>query len=205
MIPAEYRLERVVAALVERLDGARRSYPDEAELRAGAERVAAEHVDAAIAEWSATGFSDTPQAHAAFLRREVLETALPRFVREAARMNRSEASGHGLGPLATPVGRVGLVAFALAFLWFVLLRFAYMPAEWPLIALDLSLPFWPDIAAWLSRRRYQAALQGLVDDTRRIQEQALVYEAPTARPAGQAGSGAQDAVRHAPPTVREGQ
>lgn len=204
MIPSEYRLETVVARLAERLDGARRSFDDEAALEAAFARITDEQLTAAIAEWRALGWNDDPEAHARFLRTEVTGTFLPRYQRAAMAMNRTEADGYGLGAAASPLGRVGLTAVALLVLWFALLRFAELPVVWPLILLDLALPFLPDVARTLAVRRYRGALEEAIDDMARIQEQALAY-AP-GRSEGAAGpSAAATADPPRPPRLRQGQ
>lgn len=201
MIPSDYRLEQVGARLVERLDGARRSFVDPVQMQEGMARVAADHVDAAIAEWRELEWTEDPDAHAAFLRQEVLHTLLPRYVRAAWTMNEQEASGFGLGGLAAPLGRVALVASSLLVLWFVLLRFVAFPVVWPIILVDLGLVFLPDIAAWLAGRRYEQSLSDMVDDLGRIQEQVLAY-APAPR-AHKAAPNAEPVKR--PPPMRESQ
>lgn len=178
MIPTEYRLERVVAGLIERLDGMRRSYEDEAAARAAFARAADEHLDAALADWADLRFSPYADQHGAFLRREVHETFLPRFVKAAHAMTDAERRGFGMGALATPVGRVGLAVLSLLVLWFVLLRLERFPVVWPLTVLDLGLPFLPDVLRALHQRRYDVDLQGIIGDMARIQEHALAYTPP---------------------------
>jgi hypothetical protein len=179
MIPSDYRLEQVVARLIERLEGARPSFPDDPERAAAAfRRTAEEHVEAAIAEFSEVSLTQDPDLHAAFLRREVLETFLPRYHRLATDMTRREERGFGFGPLADPLGRLGLAGFSLLFLWFVLVRLAWLPVIWPLVLLDLSLVFWPDLAASAHRRWYANRLHRVVADMARIQEQSNAYAPP---------------------------
>jgi hypothetical protein len=175
MIPSDYRLETVVVALIERLDSARRSFDDRDTAEQAFREIAEKHVAAVVSEWEALDFQASPERHSEFLRDEVRETFLPRFSRVALSMNEAEASGYGLGWWATTAGRVALVGIALAIFFFVLLRFIYVPMEWPLILVDLAVPFLPDVMAWLEHRRYRGALQELVLDMGRIQEQQLAY------------------------------
>jgi hypothetical protein len=196
MVPSEYRLEHVAAGLIERLDASRRSYDDPGLAREGFERAAVTHVDAAIAEWRALSFTSDPEPHAAFLRRELLETVLPRVHKAAMGMNEAEARGFGAGWWATPVGRVALVAVAVLIFWFVLVRFIYLPFEWPLILANLGLPFVPDVLAALQHRRYRAELLEIVGDMSRIQNQQLAYQPDQLAPVH---NGAPVAPRQRPP------
>jgi len=92
----------------------------------------------------------------------------------AAEMTEVEESHFGLGPVAGPIGRLALVGVMLVFLYF-LMRFVHSPMGLPLVFFGMSLPFWPDIVSGLSRRKYHKALQVLVDDMERIQEQQGAY------------------------------
>lgn len=169
MVPTDYRLDSVVERLIQRLEGARPTHTDPATARAAFEATAATHVEAAIAEWRAVAPED-PEAHAAFLRREVLQTALPRYHRLATRMTAAEQRGYGLGPLAGPLGTPALLFVAVAVFALILRRFLGFWEVWPLVVLDLSLPAWPLLAAWLHVRRYRAELGALVEDMERIQD-----------------------------------
>jgi hypothetical protein len=173
VVPSSYRLEHVVAGLIERLDGMRRTFPDrEAALR-GLRRAAEEHLDAVTAELRAAPFlAIGGEAHAAFLRREVLETFLPRFVDAAVEITVAERGGFGIGRLAEPLGRVGLVVFALLALGLVELRLESLPIMWPITLLTLALPFLPDILGRMERSRYEGRLQAMLTDMERIQAHA---------------------------------
>ena len=176
MVPTDYRLDQVTARLIERLEGARPTYatsPDGA--ATDFRRIAREHVERAIGEFEEVALTEHPEAQAEFLRREVMETFLPRYHRLAVEMNGATEGGFGFGRLARPLGRLGLFVIALIILWFVLLKLIYLPVVWPLILLDLSLPFWPDIAAMVHRRRYHNDLYSLVADMTRIQDQTDAY------------------------------
>ncbi len=175
MIPDDYRLEHVAVSLIERLEGARRSMPvDEAAMQAALGELASRHVAAAAAEYREVAITQDPSAHCAFLEAEVRGTFLPRYTRLAHAMNRAETRGFGLGALATTGGRVGTGAAALLVL-LVLLRFAYLPYTWPVIALVVLGVLLPDLLRILERRRYQAQLQEIVADLARIQTQQLAY------------------------------
>ena len=174
MVPSDYRLDVVTARLIERLEGTRRTYtgrPDDA--REHFEEVADQHVRAALTELEAMALDD-PGPQGAFLRREIRHTALPRYHRLAVGQNEAEAGGHGFGWLASAQGTVALGVAAL-FVAMVLVRFAGMPWVWPLILANLSVPFWPSLAAGLARRRYQREVQEIVYDMGRIQEAERAY------------------------------
>ena len=176
MVPTDYRLDHVVARLIERLEGSRPTFtgqPDKA--MAAFERTTREHVEAAIEEFVEVSMVDAPAPHAAFLRREVNETFLPRYHRLALQMGEKESGGYGFGAAYEPVGRMGMFAVSLFVLWFVLLKMIYLPVVWPLVLLDLSFATWPSIAAWLVQRRYRAQLMTIVSDMSRIQEQHSAY------------------------------
>ena len=194
MVPTDYRLDHVVARLIERLEGQRPTFagkPDEA--LAAFRRSTEAHLDAAIGEMNATGWTDSPERHAAFLRREVLETFLPRYTDRAVKMTEVVSGGYGMGRLADPLGRLGLFAGTALFGWLILLKLIALPIVWPLLLLTLAFPFSPDIASLLHRRRYRADLTAMVEDMTRIQEQERAYLAPEAL---------QDADEPARPSVR---
>lgn len=202
MIPTEYRLEQVVARLISRLDGARRSYESEAELAEACRRIADGYVHDAVGEWNELGFADDPKRHAAFLRTEVLETFLPRYVRAAHAINNSERNGYGVGWLAAPLGRVFLVV-SVALAMFLELRM-FGTLAWPIMALELGLVFLPDITRTMSVRRYRNGLEEIVDDMARIQDQAHAYQ-PTTDTSEQSEEEARlDAARRAAQS-RQGQ
>jgi len=158
MIPSEYRLEQVTARLAHRLEGTRRSFiGDKHGAAAAFERVANEVVDHAIAEFRSDGFVDHPDEHAAFLRREVMQTFLPRYTRMATQMNHREASGFGLGFLYGAVGRVVLVMAALAMVA-LLFRSPGSPVFTLLAMVPLFFgPFVPDFVSPFALRRLHPA------------------------------------------------
>jgi hypothetical protein len=172
MIPTDYQLDSVAARLVERLEGSRRGWTD-AVLDAQVHRVAEEHITSAIADFRSV--LPSADAHAAFLRREIFATVVPRYIEMARQFNRSERSNYGFRKLGEPIGRLAVGAAGLVFLWLVVLRFLWNPEVWPLIPLVLSLPVWPDIAGLLFRRKATAQLQALVDDMAKVQAQASAY------------------------------
>ncbi|MCA9489382.1 MAG: hypothetical protein KC621_05650 [Myxococcales bacterium] len=170
MIPSEYRLDAVVARLIERLEGTRPTYgPDADKALAAFREIATRHVEAAITEFRDNAVEGDPEAHATFLRHEVTETLIPRYTRMAVEMTRSESSGFGFGLVSGPLG-VPLLTVAAALGLMMLVRLAGWWEAWPLIALDLSLPLWPSAVAMLYRRRYRQQLEALVADAARIQD-----------------------------------
>lgn len=176
MLPTDYRLDHVVARLIERLEGQRRTFLDRPDASLAAfERTSRSHVQAAIAEMRETGWTDEPEAHAAFLEREVIETFLPRYHATATAMNAAERGGFGLGALSEPLGRLGMVGGSLLFAWFVLLKLIALPIVWPLFVLTAAAPFAPDLSAAMHRRRYRAQLEAMVTDMTRIQDNERAY------------------------------
>jgi len=176
MVPADYRLDTVTARLIERLEAVRPTFGTDADAAYAAFREHAEsHVNAAIAEFSEMVPDEDPDEHGQFLRREILEIALPRFHRLAMEHSAAQAKNFGFGLLGEPAGRIGLFAFALFALVVIMPRVIEFPIAWPLLLLDLVLPFSPTIAAALARRRYAARLQELVTDMGRIQESERTY------------------------------
>lgn len=179
MVPTDYRLDYVVARLIERLEGQRPTFAGDPDAALDAFRRAAEsHVDRAVGEMKGTGWTDEPERHAAFLREEVLETFLPRYHQLATKQNEAESAGFGMGQLAEPIGRVGLVAGGLLFFWFVLLKLITLPIVWPLVLLTLAGVVSPDIVSLLYRRRYANQLDAIVRDMTRIQDQEHAYLSP---------------------------
>lgn len=178
MVPTDYRLDFVTARLIERLDGTRRSYVGESDQAAEAfYRIATEHIDAAMGEFRGLADLTEVEAHADFLRHEVLDTALPRYQRVALAMTADEARHWGLGSLGSPVGRVVLVGLALVGL-FILSRFIAYAAVWPLVLADLAFPLVPDLLGVLRKRQYKRELESLVADMGTIQDEATHYARP---------------------------
>lgn len=175
VIPTDYRLERVVVGLIDRLESARRSHADDPErARVEIDRIARAHVDAAIGEFREVGLSRSPEHHAAFLEAEILGTFLPRYRRLALQMNDKEEAGYGLGRLAAPGGRMATIAAGLLVL-VLLVRFITVPVTWPLMILAIGAMFLPDVMRMVTRRRHRKELTSLVADMATIQQQALAY------------------------------
>ncbi|MDG1482605.1 MAG: hypothetical protein P8R54_23640 [Myxococcota bacterium] len=168
MPPTPYRLDTVAASLVERLEGARRTWmgqPDAA--REGMTRIANETLDLVIAEHDrimpGTQWSE-------MLRRELLETFLPRYVRLAVAHNALEAAGYGAWRQGDPLARVmatgGMLMAAV-----VIERLLHHPITIVLFIFSLFVPALPEIRAWYHRRQYAGVLQDAVDDMGRIQDE----------------------------------
>lgn len=177
MIPKEYRLDQVASRIAGRLEGARRSYegaPERAE--AAFRAVANEVLDDVIGEFRADGFADDPDRHAGFLRREVIETFLPRYTRIATRQTAAEARGFGLGPLHGPIGRVAMF-FGILILGAMLMRgagpFYFKFAV--LVPLVFSV-FLPDVVSWAARVRYRRDVALALSDMELVQDRALDYD-----------------------------
>lgn len=177
MSTGSYSLPGVTAAVVERLEGARRTWltePDNA--REGLGRIAAEHVERVIAEHDELLGDD---GTGAVLRREVLETMLPRYLRLALDHNELEHIGYKSWRKGDPVARIAATAFALTLAYGVT-RLVHSPVALALFGLALLVPFVPELRASWHRRRYQGELQSLVDDMVRIQVELDRFPAPAA-------------------------
>lgn len=168
MPPTPYRLDTVAASLVERLEGARRTWvgqPDAA--REGMTRIASETLDLIIAEHDRI----MPGAKwGGMLRRELMETFLPRYIRLAVAHNALEAAGYGAWRKGDPLARVmatgGMLMAAV-----VIERLLHHPATLLLFIFALFVPALPELRAWYHRSQYAGALQDAVDDMGRIQEE----------------------------------
>ena len=167
MPPASYQLDTVAANLIERLEGARRTWIDDPEAaRAGLTRIAEESVDRAVADYGQVMGAD---GWGPLLRRELLETFLPRYLRLAVAQNALEAAGFGAWRGGDPVARVVTVVVALALAALARRVMLYHPVTLVFFVAALSSPIMPELRAWHHRRRYQRALQEAVDDLERIQ------------------------------------
>lgn len=175
MTPTDHRLDHVSARLVERLEGSRRAWRSPEEIARESARIADEQLDGVTGELREVMPGPEAEHHAAFLRTEVHRTILPRYLDLARRFNDVERRNFGFGPLGDPIGRVAVALLALVFAGVFLLRFLWEPAIWPLVPVVFSAPLWPDLVAWIWRRRLARDLQALVDDAARIQDQAQAY------------------------------
>ncbi|MBW1877263.1 MAG: hypothetical protein JRJ84_02780 [Deltaproteobacteria bacterium] len=179
MVPTDYRLEQVCTRLIERLEGARRTYvgfPERAVIAFN--RIAAEQVEAAIREYREVALADHPEDQATLLRREVLATFLPRYTRLAVQMTAREEAGFGMGVFAEPMGRAVLAAIAVFFLFFCW-RLVRVPLLWPMLLAILVLPFASDLVRWMYQGWYGRRLEAVLGDMARIQEQAGTYLTPS--------------------------
>ncbi|NCG22019.1 MAG: hypothetical protein GWP91_23640 [Rhodobacterales bacterium] len=161
-----------MARLFERLEGScptRTGQPDK--MMAELERTTREQVE----EFVEVSVAEEPAAHAAFLRREHVETFVPRYPVLALLMGEKESGGYGFGAACEPVVRRCRFAISLFVLWFVFLKMIYLPIVWPLVLLVLSFATWPSIAAWLVQRRSRSQLLTVVTDLSRTQEQHSTY------------------------------
>lgn len=195
MIPSDHRLESVASGLIERLDAARRSFDDPSAMQEAFQRIVAEHLSAASAEWRQLRWAPDPTRHLDFLRREVEATFLPRFVRIAAAANASESNHHGIGALGRPGGRIALAVGTLLTLAVMTGPLLRLRGGWIVLVLLLVTPFLPDLSRWLHTRRYRAELHALLDDMARIQAQAEPWA--LAGPEDAVPESALDAARRA--------
>ena len=166
-----------MARLIERLEGSRRSYRSSEMENAGMawNRITVEHVETAMAEFKEVALADHPELHVEFVRREVMETFLPRYARVAAQLTAKEERGYGIGFLYGVMGRLvfGMVAVAVLML---LPRMHLQSLLYPMMPLLFLLPFLPDVLRWAARRQYRNELQEIVSDMAVIQERSGDYE-----------------------------
>ena len=172
MTVSSYRLDTVAVHLIERLEGARRSYQERpAEGEAAFARIAEEELGRIIAEHD--DLMDDP-GYGARLRREVHETFLPRYVRLAADHNALEVAGYHAwrrgDPIARGVTTLGALLVALGFV-----RTVHHPVALVAFAVVLLVPFLPEIRRGHHRRQYRRLLQEIVADLGRIQDRLDVY------------------------------
>jgi hypothetical protein len=163
-----YRLDTVAASLVERLEGARRTWVGQPTAAAeGMTRIASETLDLVIAEHDRImpGSRWGPM-----LRRELMETFLPRYIRLAVAHNAQEADGYGAWRGGDPLARVAATGGALMGA-IILERLLHHPLTLLLFIFALFVPVLPELRAWYHRSRYSGALQDAVDDMGRIQEE----------------------------------
>lgn len=176
MAPPSYRIDTVAVSLIERLEGARPTWAGDPTAAAeGFRRIAGEHVDAVLAE---RGELLGPEPEGEAMRREVLETFLPRYTRLAIDQNALEQAGYHAWRRGDPVARVvgTLVAIALVA---ALYRVLHHPLTLVFMLGAFLAPFAPDLRRAWYRRRYRAELQEVVDDMARIQ--ASLEAAPPVR------------------------
>lgn len=167
MPPASYRIDVVCAKLIERLEGARPTFQgDRAEAESRFRAIAEEQVEGVIAEHDE--IMGTP-GWGALLRREVMETFLPRYTRLALDHNQTESAGYHAWRRGDPVARI-VMTFAALGAASVVYRFTHHPLSLALFVLALAVPFLPEIRRGWYRKRYTDLLQEVVDDMGRIQE-----------------------------------
>jgi hypothetical protein len=174
MTTASYRLDSICGNLIERLEGARRTWRADPESAArGLRRVAVEQLDRVLADYEemydGAAWPDT-------VRREVLETFLPRYTRLAIDHNHLEERGYDAWRNGDPIARLigGLVALSAAG---VLVRVVHHPASLVAFVVALAVPFVPEIRRFYFRRQYGQLLQEVVDDMSRIQAELDRYPA----------------------------
>ncbi len=173
MVAKSYRLDTVAVHLIERLEGARRSYLDRPE---ALDVAAARIVDEALAEvLSEMGDIYDDPTHAERLTREMRETFLPRWLKLAKLQNGLESERLG----SWESGGLGfrIVAFLVPlFIAFAATRALHSPLAALFFLPPFILPFLPEVRTWQDSRRYQGELQAIVDDLDRIQQQLDAYQ-----------------------------
>ena len=113
--------------------------------------------------------------HAEHLRREMAETFLPRWLKLARLQNDLEGTRFDTWRQGDLVFRT--VAFIAPLLVAIAAtRLLHSPVAALTYLVPVLLPFLPEIRAWQAARRYQRALQEIVDDMERIQKQLEAYQ-----------------------------
>jgi hypothetical protein len=195
MTAPSYRLDTIALNLIERLEGARRTWatdPDAA--RVELSRTADEQLERILAEHDE--FIDTP-GWSEIARREIRETFLPRYLRLAVDHNALEERGYNAWRRGDPIARIlaggAAIAAAMAFV-----RVVHHPAALVGLAVAMAVPFIPEIRRFHFRRRYRSELQDAVNDMARIQGELDRF------PAAEAESpAAPEAARVPPPRQTE--
>ena len=167
MTVSSYRLDTVAASLVSRMEAARPFYahrPDA--LEPAFTDIATEEIDRVIAEHDE--IMGEP-GYGARLRRELLQTFLPRYLVLARDHNALEEAGYRAWMKGHPVARVLSVVFSLLG-GLAVVRLVHHPAALLAMAGVVVAPFVPELRRWWYRRSYAGLLQSLVDDLGRIQD-----------------------------------
>jgi len=167
MIPPSYHLDTAAVLLIERLEGARRTWMnDPTEAAAGLRRNAEELVDGIVREHNEimgdTGWGDV-------LRREMMETFLPRYIRLAVQHNEHESRGFGAWRGGDPIARILATAMTV-FAGLVLNAIFHHPIVILVFMSALFVPVLPEIRSGYARRQYRIELQQAVSDMERIQQ-----------------------------------
>ena len=173
MVAKSYRLDTVAAHLVERLEGARRSYLGRPEaLQEAAGGIVTEALGEVLSEMAEV-MDDPVQAKR--LQQEMHETFLPRWLQLATLQNELEASRFDTWRKGDVVFR--LVAFLVPlFVAMIATRVLHSPVVALAFIVPMLVPFLPELRAWQATTRYQRALQAIVDDLERIQAQVDTYQ-----------------------------
>lgn len=169
MTVSSYRLETVAANLIEQLEGRRRSYHDRPEeWAAAAARIADEALDGVEREYREVMGGD---ALPAWLRREIHETFLPRYVSLSIDHNALERRGYDAWRQGDPISRIVVFLGAMALVTVVSRLIPMGPTVILGYLAALATPFVPEVRAFFYRRGYVSQLQAVLDDLERIQNQ----------------------------------
>ena len=175
MTVSSYRLDTVALHLIDRLEGARPTYvgrPDDA--AAAFARITTDELDRIVAEHDAVMGEPGVGAR---LRREVLETFLPRYTRLAQDHTALEDAGYRAWRRGDPVARA-VTTIAALLVTAGVVRLVHHPVALVCFAAAVLVPFLPELRRWYYRRQYASLLQETVDDMARIQGRLDAY-APT--------------------------
>lgn len=173
MPPAEYQLDTVAVNLIDRMEGSRRTWVDDPEAaRAGFRRIAEEGLERVTREYQSIMGED---GWSTMLRREILETFLPRYTRLAIAFNTLEAGRFGAWRGGDPASRVALTLAALLAAFALRRVLMFHPITYFFYLAAVLTPVMPEIRGWYHRQQYQRELQEAVDDLERIQRELERY------------------------------
>jgi hypothetical protein len=167
----EFDLGNIVYVVLEECEHRRRGFDDsvDAQVRSTA-RARLGKIKAAYDE-----FGGSP-AYWAAVETEVMETALPQYVAAAEEMNDLERSKFGIWRGADPLARL---MFALAGLTIggIIIALPFIPIFERLFAFALAgLGFaYPELKRWTHERRHAKALNRIVSDAARYQQNARLH------------------------------
>lgn len=169
---SKFDFGNVIYAVLETCEHRRLSYDDaelEQRLRADA-REKLDEIYRSYVEMSGTG------SYWARLEREVLETVMPQYVREAARQNALERNDFGIWRGGDILARIGFGMGGLllaSFLRFIPgIRLVWLPSELLFAAVGVFLP---EIMRWRARRRHSTRLNELIVEGERFQSDRRIH------------------------------
>jgi len=168
----------VVFAVLQECEHRRLSFEDD-EIEAGLLGVAAEKLDEAQAAYFETGGS---KGYWDELRREVLETVMPKYIPAALRRNALERSGFDVWREGDVLARA---SFTLAGLTIggIIVALPFIPIFEDMFAFALGFSGWfyPELKKALFDHRHSKVLNNLITESQRYQENARIHYMTTSQ------------------------